>query len=379
MQLFGKHFKISMSLENILSPSFLKSLHSRILFLLMVRGTTVLFLLSPSLILGSLPLQGQSDSKFEPENAETEVFPKNSAIAPVAEVFPKQIKNLESEQDDDKYSRRGYEGSSGDFGREGTNVWLVDQSDDMKNESVIAEGPTDEEKNQTPNCTPQELDVWRGKMDFSRDLSRMAKAGLGLPVLVRPKLIEAWNGKLSEDCVECFVVNVFCGATKCPLVCARSSFSKECLECVDRECVPALRKCIGAINGDDMPPIPPEEEVQSTTPAPIRTRKVKVKTESPVDVQLTAVSEVTAASEVKEISQGETAQSMEVTSLRGDSFQAEVRDEVPTSGEEPTQGVQVLVEHPRSFVVTSPQAILGVGSFLMVLFAILFGRLGSNH
>lgn len=143
-------------------------------------------------------------------------------------------------------------------------------------EIEISELKADGELVEASKCSDSDFDIWRGNLGFSLDLNRIANAGLGIPYVVRPKFKAAYPS-LSDSCVECFVDNVYCGATQCLHVCAGSSLSARCLACVTAKCIPAFRICLGATNDEDMPPVPTEADVVTTTKPPQapRTRRVK--------------------------------------------------------------------------------------------------------
>jgi hypothetical protein len=126
-------------------------------------------------------------------------------------------------------------------------------------------------------CSASERFTWKDNLPFSVSLNILANKGLGLPVFVRPAL-KAEFETLSDECLECFVANIYCGALNCALYCAGGkSLSPGCLSCVEEACIPAFRTCLGVTLDSEMPPVPTEADMPGTTQAPqkIRTRKVK--------------------------------------------------------------------------------------------------------
>lgn len=267
---------------------------------------------------------------------------------------------------------KGFESeSNGELISDLTDVARIESpSYNLRGENVIENPPVElhEDETNTARCSAAEAEVWRGKKQFSLDLNRMANAGLGLPVLVRPKLIEAFKG-LSDDCIECFVENVYCGATRCTLVCAARSLSPECLECVNRECVPALRDCIGAKSDADMPPVPCEADLGSSTPAPviIRTRKAKNIVAPPLNGNEKTTAEPPVASEPEHHT------TQEIPRTEETQVEGRITESKETTAGEETDA------RSGSFVVAYPQSLFAAASSALALLALVFGGLGGNN
>ena len=134
-------------------------------------------------------------------------------------------------------------------------------------------------------CSAAEVATWRSNIDFSLTINEVAVANFGMPGPVATGLVQKYP-VLTPQCVECFTNNVFCGATKCLLSCAGRTLSSECLKCCEQKCNPELQKCLD-VSDADMPPVPKDSDLATTTRTPPQTRAVRVR-RAPASVPETA-------------------------------------------------------------------------------------------
>lgn len=116
-----------------------------------------------------------------------------------------------------------------------------------------------------PQCTVSERNVWINNAQFSTKFEECSRRGFGQGVPT-VNCLRAEYSSISIPCLTCFGQAAFCGFQNCATQCLANSAHPNCLRCIDSNCSPALRICVGAQSNAELP-LPPV--AASPTSAPV--------------------------------------------------------------------------------------------------------------
>lgn len=107
----------------------------------------------------------------------------------------------------------------------------------------------------SPQCTVSERNVWINNTPFSSKFEECSRRGLG-QIVPTVNCLRAEYSSISMPCLGCFGQAAFCGFQNCARQCFSNSSDPVCLRCIDTNCSPALRTCVGAQSNSELPLFP---------------------------------------------------------------------------------------------------------------------------
>ena len=125
-----------------------------------------------------------------------------------------------------------------------------------------------------PHCSASERGLWIGSQSFADTYNRVSHSSLGAADKTSCKLVELFaSSGLSPLCANCLGTATQRGRDHCFLECIGDAQRPPCRECFGKSCLKEFLDCTGALSEAELPqPAAPE----TTTPAPVRTRKIKI-------------------------------------------------------------------------------------------------------
>lgn len=100
-------------------------------------------------------------------------------------------------------------------------------------------------------CTESDKSLWYQNEEFTKEYLSIAQFSGGIKTLARSKFKDRFS-LMSEECRECHVNMIACGARHCLTKCGKPK-SEDCHSCVTRYCMEPYMECLGYRNIDDLP------------------------------------------------------------------------------------------------------------------------------
>jgi hypothetical protein len=108
----------------------------------------------------------------------------------------------------------------------------------------------------TSKCTEADKSMWIGKTEFTWEYLNVAVQSGGTNALAEA-LFKKKYPSMSTSCIQCHSSVIACGAESCLVDCMDPT-SLECGNCIDANCIPAYKTCLGVTSETHMP-IPPQK------------------------------------------------------------------------------------------------------------------------